>query len=240
MRAGLLQTRRVAAAAIAIACLVGAPLEAQTTGVLAGTVVAAIDGEPLKDTLVEVTPVDGGRTTKRKVKADGKFTAELPPGRYRLVASLPGFVLHEETIDVAAGETLSQAVRLKIGRLTQTTYVTAVDRPLPVEKRTYTERIDAVKRAATKERLLAPVVTRRVDPAYGKVLADAGKVGEVVLVAVMNSEGRLTDIRVISTAHDELTAIAVENAAEWHYDPARLNGRPVEAVGVAFRYVFSR
>lgn len=101
----------------------GARADAQPAGVVAGTVVAALDGEPLKDAVVELTPVEKGRTTKRKVKADGKFSAELPPGRYTLAASLPGFMLHEETIEVAAGETLSQAVRLKLGRLMETVRV---------------------------------------------------------------------------------------------------------------------
>lgn len=71
-------------------------------------------------------------------------------------------------------------------------------------------------------------VIRRTRVAY-PAGASANKVeGTVELVAIVRPDGRVKDVKVIK-GNPFLTAAAVTSVREWLYEPAKLNGRPVES-----------
>ena len=85
-------------------------------------------------------------------------------------------------------------------------------------------------------KISAPQVTHRVNPEYPAVAQQARVAGNVVLEAVVGTDGRVQSVRVIKS-HPLLEAAAVEAVKQWRYEPLRLNGTPtpfVLSVTVAF------
>jgi TonB family protein len=50
-----------------------------------------------------------------------------------------------------------------------------------------------------------------------------------VLDSRIGVDGSITDIRVVRSAHEELTRAARDAASQWRFEPTRLWGTPVEA-----------
>ena len=80
------------------------------------------------------------------------------------------------------------------------------------------ERIFIGAEVDTKPRLLA-----KPEPVY----PGDGLRGKVVLRAVFAGDGTVTNIRVISTTHDELTDRSIDAARRIRFVPARKDGKPV-------------
>ena len=68
-----------------------------------------------------------------------------------------------------------------------------------------------------------PVKKRDVDPTYPRLARAAHVKGGAVLEAVIDTEGRLTDIRVVKSVR-LLDEAALDAVGQWQYEPARLNG----------------
>ena len=75
--------------------------------------------------------------------------------------------------------------------------------------------------------LLAPVATETSDPGYPLELIRANVHGMVTLYAVIHSDGRVGDIRVLNSPDDRLDAYATKALARWKFLPAERAGRPV-------------
>lgn len=75
---------------------------------IGGLVVSAADGEPVADALLSLRPVEGPEyLVTAGTKSDGRFAVHrVQPNRYRLQANAKGFLLAEQEIQVAAGQTL--------------------------------------------------------------------------------------------------------------------------------------
>jgi hypothetical protein len=80
-------------------------LQGATVG---GLVVSAADGEAIPNALLSLRPVDGPEyLVTAGTKADGRFVVHrVQPNRYRLQANARGFLLAEQEIQVAGGQTL--------------------------------------------------------------------------------------------------------------------------------------
>jgi protein TonB len=77
----------------------------------------------------------------------------------------------------------------------------------------------------------------RVDPVYPDLARRVRVSGVVVLAAIIDEEGNVSDLRVLS-GHPLLTRAAVEAVSRWRYSPTILNGEPVPVsavVTVVFR-----
>ena len=68
-----------------------------------------------------------------------------------------------------------------------------------------------------------PVKTRDVRPAYPRIARAIRVEGDVVLEAVISTEGRVTDVRVVESVR-LLDQAALDSVWQWQYEPARLNG----------------
>jgi TonB family protein len=76
-----------------------------------------------------------------------------------------------------------------------------------------------------------------VAPVYPEVARKAGIEGEIVLRAFVSSDGRVTNLKVLS-GPPILARAAIDAVQQWRYQPMRINGRPANVVTtlvVAFR-----
>jgi hypothetical protein len=99
--------------ALALAGFMATAALADQTGGIVGSVVDASTGKPLANVPVGITRVESTpRTWNTKTNAKGTFSdITLEPGRYLVVATLPGATLGCAIDDVFGG----QVVHLKIG-----------------------------------------------------------------------------------------------------------------------------
>jgi len=82
--------------------------------------------------------------------------------------------------------------------------------------------------------LLAPVATEKSDPGYPLELIRANVHGMVTLYAIIHSDGKVGDIRVLNSPDERLDSFAAKALARWKFVPAVRAGKPValEAVVV--------
>lgn len=60
------------------------------------------------------------------------------------------------------------------------------------------------------------------DPAYTKLARKKRLEGTVVLKAIIQPDGGVTDIQVVKSPNTELTQMALDGVSKWHMNPARL------------------
>jgi protein TonB len=75
----------------------------------------------------------------------------------------------------------------------------------------------------------APRKIHHVDPAYPELARTARVSGIVILECVIDREGRVQSVQVLS-GHPLLQAAAMHAVGQWAYTPTRLNGVPVSVV----------
>jgi TonB family protein len=75
--------------------------------------------------------------------------------------------------------------------------------------------------------LLAPVATETSDPGYPLELIRANVHGMVTLYAVIRSDGKVGEIRVLNSPDDRLDSYAAKALARWKFLPAERAGKPV-------------
>ena len=97
----------------------------------------------------------------------------------------------------------------------------------------------AVERAPVRigGAVTAPALLERVDPEYPPIAVQARVQGVVILEALVDSSGRVEDVRVLRSIR-LLDAAAIEAVRKWRYSPLFLNGtaeRFVLTVTVSFR-----
>ena len=95
-------------------------------------------------------------------------------------------------------------------------------------------RFAELKQDEKQGELLTPVPMQKSDPGYPLELMKNNVHGQVTLYAVIHSDGRVGDIRVLSSPDDRLDNYAVSALRRWKFVPAEKDGRPVaiEAVVV--------
>ena len=75
--------------------------------------------------------------------------------------------------------------------------------------------------------LLSPVPTEKSDPGYPLELMRENVHGSVTLYAVIHSDGRVGDIRVLNSPDERLDPFAASALARWKFLPALRAGKPV-------------
>ena len=78
-----------------------------------------------------------------------------------------------------------------------------------------------------KGELLQPLPTLTSDPGYPLELIRANVHGTVTLYAVIHSDGRVGEIRVLSSADERLDPYAASALARWKFLPALKSGKPI-------------
>jgi TonB family protein len=98
---------------------------------------------------------------------------------------------------------------------------------------------DAPRVPSPADGVSLPVVTKKTRPEYPEVARRAHAQGKVLLSAVIGTDGRVSDLRVLKSAYPGwgLEIAALRAVAQWEYEPAREDGTPVAVyltVGVDF------
>jgi TonB family protein len=86
--------------------------------------------------------------------------------------------------------------------------------------------------------LTAPEATRKVDPGYPAELMRQNVQGTVILYALIRSDGRVADVRVLSGVDDRLDQFARAALTRWEFKPAIRDGTAVDldaVVTIPFR-----
>jgi protein TonB len=80
--------------------------------------------------------------------------------------------------------------------------------------------------------LKAPELRHRVEPIYPSIAVSAKMQGIVILEAIVDEEGRVTDVRVLRSPGyaGVLDRAAIAAVKQWIYSPVLLNGRPTPFV----------
>jgi TonB family protein len=99
-------------------------------------------------------------------------------------------------------------------------------------------RFSELSESAEKSALIAPEATHKVDPGYPIELIRQNVHGTVMLRAVIREDGRVSEVKVLSSPDDRLDQYAQAAFARWQFLPGMKNGSavPLEAVvSIPFR-----
>lgn len=194
-------------------------------------------GAPLPETTITLTHRQTTAGHAMPTDQSGSFDfAALPPGEYALEARTPGFAALRQTITLSARETVRRDIRLNIGTVQESITVGAgASRIVPMKD---PSRVKTFVDKLRGQRLQPPLKIKDVRPEYSQALRDAGIEGRVVLEGRISTDGSVTDIRVIESAHEELVNAARDAASQWRFEPTRLWGNPVETtMTMTFNFV---
>ena len=83
-----------------------------------------------------------------------------------------------------------------------------------------------------------PMLVASVDPKYPQALKKSKVEGSVVIVFVVNEQGRVSDPRVQSSSRTEFESPAMDALKRWRFQPGTKSGKPVKTymrLPMAFR-----
>ena len=84
----------------------------------------------------------------------------------------------------------------------------------------------------------APVAVKSVQPSYTSEAREARVQGEVVLGAVVTTDGAVTDIKVVQSLGHGLDEGAVNAFSQWQFTPGSKDGKPVN-VRISVKFGFN-
>jgi TonB family protein len=78
--------------------------------------------------------------------------------------------------------------------------------------------------------LVPPRVVKETPPLYTKRAFDRGIEGRVVLKVIVRKDGTIGPVRVEQSLDKDLDEAAVEAVRNWRFDPAKVNGEPINVL----------
>jgi len=171
---------------------------------------------------VVVTNLSGGAPQSATTGETGEYTlAGLAAGRYELEVRAKGFQLFRRLgLEVGATGVVPLNVVLRVGQITERLEVRAEGAPGAPAHGAF--------RVGGK---LEPLkLIRQVRPSYPEQAKAQGIQGTVVLTAVVQKDGSVDSVTVMSGAHPLLAAEAQRAVRQYRYQPSTLNGQPVEVL----------
>lgn len=228
--------------------IASAPRAEQGTGKVSGTVFDP-SGARVPDAVVSLHS-DAGFYTRDVTSEVGDFSfTGLPSGRYRLKVVHAGFEDFERSLGAMPdgavefnGESLAAGtgaagphltITLDPGRIMQLVEITAKAPQGVVEKRL----ASAPQRIRVGGQVEAMKLIRQKRPEYPESARQKGMEGEVVLEAVISTQGVPLNLHVLKSPDPALSEAALAAVGEWRYEPTLLNGQPIEVVTtIALRF----
>lgn len=226
-------SRRAALAVSAAFVAILVPLAALTTyaqatrGVLAG-VVQDPSGARVPGATVIAKNLDASNQETVRSDAAGQYRFNaIPPGHYELSVQSRGFATANVPALVTAGAVTRADASLEVGSIledvTVTAQGTAAALTTPPATNPQRVRIGGMVQAAQ--------LIRQQHPVYPPDARQEGVTGIVVIKGVVSKTGDLLSPKVINAGVDpRLAKAALDAASQWKYEPARLNGEPVEVL----------
>jgi TonB family protein len=160
--------------------------------------------------------------------AAGRFVFPgTAPGRYAIEVSLPGFAALRQEFELRNSADWDRAITLDVGKLQESVVVRA--RREPATQPTPGVRAPMPVRVGGNIKVPSKLVN--VNPVYPASMRAAGRAGIVPIDAVINTEGSVVFVRVLSAnVHPDFAAAAGDAVRQWKFSPTLLNGKPVEVV----------
>ncbi len=229
-------SRRAAIAVGAAAIAMLLPLAVLTTyaqgvrGGLAG-VVKDPSGAVVPGCTVEARNLDGSNEETAVANAAGVYQfAAIPPGSYELQVKAQGFATFKTQVIVSANIVARVDANLSIGKVSQAMTVVA-------ENQGSQPRVMNAAPAGTAERIRvggmvqAARAIQMVRAVYPPDAQQEGIEGTVRMRAIISKTGAVLKTVVLNTNIDpRLAKAALDAVSQWSYQPALLNGEPVEIV----------
>lgn len=232
-RGGVTMTGKVMAAGVAavmVILLSGMQAPAQGNAALSGTVQDPSGAYVPGAVVVVKNAVDRNKREIARTDDAGNYRfSALPPGKYEIEVSKPGFKLYLHTaVDLAAGSAQQLAVTLDVGRIAETMTVTGTRTGAAVAAST-PPTPGGPKRIRVGGNMQAAKLVKQIRPSYPEHMKTQGIEGTVLLEAVISREGKVINVQPAnSLVHPDLVASAIEAVKQWEYEPTHLNGVPVE------------
>jgi len=146
----------------------------------------------------------------------GRFTFQAAPGAYRLEVRQPGFALHQTSVRLESDRVMP--VFLRLGMVSESLEIAASGTPQAGPPRAV--RVGGNVQPA---RLL-----KMPKPAYPTAARERGVHGMVALYCVILKDGTVGSLTPALDADPLLIEAAAAAVRNWRYQPAALNGQPVE------------
>jgi len=222
-RRALNRAAGVTASAIAL-CLV-LPLAAMRpeTGdarTVSGTVYDAA-GAVVPEAALILTGSDTGMKQNTSTGADGQFTlGSLPDGLYRLEVDARGFAPAIRRFKVDGQRPLRLDITVDLGAVQETVVVRGKGTPAANPARPHRIRVGG---SVTPAKLIYQAY-----PEYPESAMTRGVQGDVVLRAVIFLDGSVGSLTPAGSPDPYLAQAAMNAVRQWRYEPALLNGQPVE------------
>jgi protein TonB len=89
-----------------------------------------------------------------------------------------------------------------------------------------TQKAAPSQRVRVSQGVMSGLLSSRVQPTYPEDAKQAGIQGKVVLKALIDKEGNVEDVQLMS-GPEQLAPAAIEAVKQWRYKPYRMNGEPV-------------
>lgn len=233
-RAPTTRSARIATVAVVL-CMTVVLAAAQTFSTFSGSVFDQTNAY-LPDVTLMLTNAQSG--AKHEVKSDhtGHFEfVGLPPGDYSLETRIPGFAALRGTLTLT-GQNAQRDLVLQVGSLQETVTVagTSTDQDSSSGAWRMHRRPDPVCGGlpgggiGMGGNIRAPRKVVSIKPQYPPHLRDANIGGSVVMDARIGTDGTVSSVQVVTAAHPDLAAAAVEAVRQWEFDSTILNCTKVE------------
>ena len=198
---------------------------AQARGTLAG-IVQDPSGARVPNCRVTARNEDASNQETTIANPAGEYGfASIPPGHYSIEFSAPGFMLAKVPAVVDAGTAARVDARLAIGQVSENVVIRGQKSGAATPRAAGTAQRLRVGGMVSQIKLIS-----QVKPIYPAELQQAGVEGTVMIKAIVSKDGFVLSPKVINTVDPRLAQAALDAVSQWTYQPALLNGEPVEVL----------
>jgi TonB family protein len=186
-------------------------------------------GAPVRGATVSVQAADNGAwRADTTTGGSGEYLVSgVPDGTYRVEVSRPGFkLIRRHDVRMARGAAVKIDGILQLGEVAESLTIRA-DSPAAPKPQVQAR----APRARTGGDVRPPRLLRSATPEYPSAAREARIEGVVSLEARLGVDGTVRALKLLGEPTDPtLVEAAMQAVRRWRYEPARLNGEPVEVV----------
>ena len=223
-------SRRLALVAVLFAAALPIAAASQSPSTPSGTL-ADPSGLPLPNASVRLVAASGGAAFETTTDRAGGFQfPAMPAGEYMLLTRSPGFASQRQRVQISGAMTI--AMQMQVGTLSETVSVRGGGPPdaSPSNAAAALPMPDPPPCGSTSVggNLKPPRKLFDVRPQYRQTWVEQGLRGNVLLQALIGTDGKVRSVEVVSPSHPELEDEALAAVSQWEFSPTYLNCQTVE------------
>ncbi len=189
---------------------------------------------PVKGARVIVTAPGSGGSASVVTDATGAWrVAQLADGKYSVEVQARGFQLLRDVVEVKDGAETRKDLRVEVGRVSEEMTVRAEAGPAPASLPSPAPQARPAPAAppALQDSNVTPLrLKRQVKPQYPESAKAEKASGQVALRGVVSVDGTVIGLTTITASRPDFEEAAKAAVQQWQFEPAKLNGQPVEVV----------